>query len=397
MCIRARADWAMLKSILFPGKFSVEAAQTTRSQIPDELTDRLRGDALFSYLANNSFTVSRRQQFKLSLDINVGRPLLTLMVREFFPLDIPEVQHTYRSLLGADGIVTYGRHQVWSPPINISIERGELPRSIERLRVQIRNMFVQVLDNRDDWDRWAMIYFPETDEDFQTDIIIRVGKYYRSDIPEHSVLKQALSLLWFEHLLLTKARVPADAVAALETKLESRRPAGLPGDARVVPDTINRFIKGVVLPMAEKAGQKLTESLHEMMFKLAVGHMNLTPARMDLCLCLAFVLLIYLAKTQHALLLLADAPANETGREYGVENARERIEQMDDVIAEYVVQFHKYTLTRRSGRSPGGSGGSPADEDSAFEQHAREFDLPGELRALAQEYGKFEPLGRRLT
>ncbi|KAI1614318.1 hypothetical protein EDD36DRAFT_223001 [Exophiala viscosa] len=365
MCIRARADWPMIKSILFP----------------IELTERLRTESLFRYLANASFTFSNQPQFKISLDINVGKRQLALMVREFLPLDIPEVQHTYRSLVGADGVVTYGRNRVWSPPINIFIEPGELNSRVKSLRGQIMKLFVQVLACPEDWVRWATIYFPKEEEDFQADILILLGKYYRADIPEHGILQKALSLLWFEHLLLTRARVPAEAVHALESRLESRRPIELPQDARVVPDTINRFIKGVVLPMAEEVGQKITETLHEMMFKIAVGQKS-TPASMDLCLCLAFVLLIYLAKTQHALVLLADAPSRETGRDYAAEDARASIEQMDEVVAEYLVQFHKYTLSRRSSRSPVSS---PA-EDSVFEEHAREFDLNGKLRDLAGQY-----------
>ncbi|KAK5029109.1 hypothetical protein LTR13_008980 [Exophiala sideris] len=369
MCIRARADWAMLRLILFPASV--------------ELTERLRTESLFRYLANASFAFSPQPQFKLSLDINIGQRQLPLMVREFSPLDIPDIQHTYRSLVGADGARTYGRHRVWSPPINIFIEAGQLNKRINSLRGQIWKLFVQVLACPEDWVRWATIYFPREEEDFQADILILLGKYYRADIPEHAIIQKALSLLWFEHLLLTRARVPPEAVPDLESRLESRRPAELPADARVVPDTINRFIKGVVLRMAEEVGQKITETLHEMMFKLAVGQKS-TLARMDLCLCLAFVLLIYLAKTQHALVLLADAPSQETGREYAAEDARAQIEQMDEVVAEYLVQFHKYTLSRRSSsRSPVSS---PAGEDSAAEEHAREFNLNGQLRDMASQY-----------
>ena len=306
------------------------------------------------------------------------------MVREFLPLDIPDIQHTYRSLVGANGVATYGRHRVWSPPINIFTEPGELNDRVNQLRHQIMTLFKQVLACPEDWVRWATIYFPKEEEDFQADILILLGKYYRADIPEHAVLQKALSLLWFEHLLLTRARVPAEAIPALEAMLESPRPVDLPDDARVVPDTINRFIKGVVLPMAEEVGQTITETLHETMFKLAVGQKS-TPASMDICLCLAFVLLIYLAKTQHALVLLADAPSQETGRDYTAEDARARIEQMDEVVAEYLVQFHKYTLSRRSSRSPISS---PAGEASAAEEHARQFDLHEKLRDLTGQYGK---------
>ncbi|KAK5273266.1 hypothetical protein LTR99_002656 [Exophiala xenobiotica] len=372
-CIRAQADWRKLKHIIFP----------------NELTEPLRSGHLFPYLSKASFTMSNRPHFRIPLDLHVGTPL-HVTVKEFHALDsAPDIQYAYRLVKDSEGHQTYCRHQVWSPPINVFIQDGELQRVVYSLKRQIKAIFEQVLGDPEIWDQWTIKYFPSEEEDFQTDILRWIGKYYRSSIEDHLVLKTALSLLWYEHLLLMNFEVLAEALPFLEAQLESGRPAGLPRGVQTAPETINRFLKGIILPMAEEAGQVLLERLHELMFRMAVSQ-NLSKGRTDIALCLAFVLLIFLGRTQHTLLLLADTPETEPGRHYTAEDAEAQIHKMEEAVTDYLLSFHKYTLSRKSPRSPKAS----AEDDSAFESHAKHFDLVGRLRKeVGPEYASKRPDG----
>ncbi len=352
--------------------------------ITDELTEPLRSGHLFPYLSKASFTMWNRPHFKIPLDLHVGTPL-QVTVKEFHALDsAPDIQYAYKLIQDPAGHETYRRHQVWSPPINVFIQDGELQRVVYSLKRQIKAIFEQVLGDPKSWDQWTTKYFPSQEEDFQTDILCWIGRYYRSSIEEHVVLKIALSLLWYEHLLLMNFEVLAEAVPFLEASLESGRPAGLPRGIQTAPETINRFLKGIILPMAEEAGQVLLERLHELMFRMAVSQ-NLSKGRTDIALCLAFVLLIFLGRTQHTLLLLADTPETEPGRHYTAEDAEAKIHEMEESVTDYLLSFHKYTLSRNTSKSPKAS----TEDDSAFERHAKHFDLIGRLRKeVGPEYGK---------
>ncbi|KIW17785.1 hypothetical protein PV08_04980 [Exophiala spinifera] len=371
-CIRAHADWERLKSIIFPL----------------ELTSSLRRDKLFRYMSKGAFTLSPRQPFKIPLDLGVGTPL-QVMVQEFHALTT-EIEHTYRIKEDGSGNKIYCQHQVWSPPINVFFKNGEYMRPVQSLKHQINTIFENVLGDEKGWINWTMEYFPSKEENFQTDILGWIGKYYRKDIHEHGILKTGLSLLWYEHLLLRSFEIPPEARPMLEKHLESCRPAELSEKAEIAPETINRFLKGVILPMAEDAARSVLETLHEKMFKMAVN-LDLSKARTDIALCLAFILLIFLGRTQHALVLLASTSAKESDGMYSLSDAKAKIQEMEDSVTEYLLSFHKYTLSRKSSRSAKVSSGG-GEERSAFEMHARDFDLVGRFRGeVGVEYAGIKP------
>lgn len=255
------------------------------------------------------------------------------------------------------------------------IKSGNLRSQIALIRKEITVLFDQTLDHPETWKDWTMKFFPKEQEDFPTSILDFIGEYYRNDIEEHAIIKTALSLLWFQYFLVTRFEIPADAVPRLEAKLDARRPHGLPRDTRVIPDTINRFIKGVILHLAEEAAEKLTRTLHETMFMMAL-HQELSPARTDRILCLAFILLIFLGRTQTSLLLLAESPADEIGMEYSAIDAEAKIREIEQSIDDYIVSLHKYTLSRKSSNPLMGV----ASYGSACEVHARNFKLVDQLR-----------------
>ncbi|EXJ75936.1 uncharacterized protein A1O5_00444 [Cladophialophora psammophila CBS 110553] len=316
----------------------------------------------------------------------IGIPLYVL-VREFHPLQPAlEIRHAFQTSHGPNGEKSYDRQQTWNPPIIMCIRNGELEKTVNQVRNNITGIFDKLLADPEKYRKWTTEYFEEKEEDFQTQILRVLGRYYRRDIEEHSTLKAALRLLWFEYLLLNKFTVPADAVLSLEANLGSKRPVGAPRHLHVIPDTINRFLKAIILPLAEKAAEKLIKNLHEMMFKMAVTQ-KMPQGRRDLVLCLLFVLVIFLGRTQVALLLLSHTPAPEIGMEYSQEQAESKIEEMEQIVGDYLLSFHRYTLSRMSSRSPV----TASEYDSPSERHAREFDLENRLRKEVGGYACERP------
>ncbi|KIW72433.1 hypothetical protein, variant [Phialophora macrospora] len=365
-CIPKDWDWGARRTSLFP----------------DELTCRLRNDNLLKHLASSSFILSHRPQFTIPLDLHINIPLY-VVVKEFCPLQSAlEVRHAFQTFSDSNGTRSYGRQWYWNPPIVMLIGKGKSDEIIARVQKNICDIFEQLLDDPVKYRAWTTEYFEDPEEDFQTSILGHLGTYYRKDIKEHAILKTALRLLWFEYLLLNKFTIPPEAVGNLEAHLESKRPVGAHKDIQVIPETINRFLKAIILPMAEKAAEQLTKNLHDMLFKMAVTQ-KLSKANADLALCLLFSLMIFLGRTHNALLILAHIPAAEIGEVYTTAAAEAKIRDMEDKVSDYFLDFHKYTLSRKSSRSAMNS----TDANSPFERHAREFGLIERLhKEIEEEY-----------
>ncbi|OCT46681.1 hypothetical protein CLCR_02032 [Cladophialophora carrionii] len=286
----------------------------------------------------------------------------------------------------ANGTRSYGRQWYWNPPIIMLLGWGKSDGMSVRVQKNICDIFDKVLDDPVKYKAWTIEYFEEPEEDFQTTILGFLGAYYRKDIKEHAILKTALKLLWFEYLLLNKFIVPPEAVGHLEANLESTRPVGAHKDIQVIPETINRFLKAIILPMAEKAAEQLTKGLHDLLFKMAVSQ-KVSTANADLALCMLFSLMIFLGRTQNALRLLTQTPAAELGELYTAADMEAKIRDMEDKVSDYFVDFHKYTLNRKSSKSTLSS----TDANSAFERHAREFKLIERLhKEIEEDYGKLD-------
>jgi len=184
------------------------------------------------------------------------------------------------------------------------------------------------------------------------------------------VLKSSLSLLWYEYLLVNKFTIPNGAWPQLEANLEARKPDGL---KYVIPDLINIYLKAIILPMAVKAAKRLTETLHDMLFKQAHTPKTSTRGRTDLALCLLLILKMFLGRTQATLLLLARSPSHEIDTEYTLSDAEKTIREME-TIGDHFTSLHQYTLTRRCKTSA-----TSPEADSPLEAHARAFNLQGRL------------------
>lgn len=350
----------------------------------DELTLRLKQDKLFQYLSQSSFTVSSRPEFTVKLELNIDDKLW-VVVKEFAPLDL-SIRHAHRSISDDDGNRSYQRLQVWNPPIIMRVREGELPTTITSLRQKLRSLFTGVLSDDVKWTNWSMRYFFHIEEDFQCDLLIWIGKYYRDDIEEHSILSTALSLLWWDYLLLNKITVAQDDVANLESKLEAKRPAGSERMA-AIPETINRFVKAIILPIALETAKKLTETLHERLFRMAVTQKQ-SQSGTDIAACLMLVLIMFMGSVQSTLLLLSDTPGEEIEMEYSLEAAKARILEIEESIIELWTSFHRYTLSRRGGGTTSKSTLSAKEVNSKAEVYAREYDLMGKMKKeIEGQYG----------
>ncbi|KEF51405.1 uncharacterized protein A1O9_12554, partial [Exophiala aquamarina CBS 119918] len=358
-CIRTDFDWDSHRTTCFP----------------DELTFRLKQEKLFQHLSLQSFNVPDRPSFTVQLDLSI-EDKLWVVVKEFTPLQ-NSIRHGHRSIEDEDGNKSYQRLRIWDPPIIMRIRDGDLPATIISMRQKLNALFNNILSEERKWVNWTMKYFFHAEEDFQCSMIIWIGKYYRKDIEEHSILSSALSLLWWEYLLLNKFTVAEEDVANLERHLDARRPEG--GEHfPAVPDTINRFLKAIILPMAIDTAKKITEELHERLFKMAVSQ-KLSQSGTDITMCLMFVLMIFMGAVQSTLLLLPDIPAEEMERVYNLDMAKVKILEIEESIIELWTSFHRYTLSRRGGATSK-STLTAKELNSRAEVHARAFDLVGKMK-----------------
>jgi hypothetical protein len=348
------------------------------------LTYRLRNDQVQQHIANSSFALSPTPGFNIALDLHVGTPLY-VTVQEFYPLQSAmEVRHSFNQSQASESTNSFGRKPDWNPPIVMLIGRGESARMAQTTQLRLMQKFDDVLNDKKEFESWTMKYFNDAEEDFQTTILGIIGKYYAGHLKEHTVLRDGLRLLWCEYLLLNKFGIPADDVPAFEYNLEAKRPASISASAAVIPDTINRFLKAIILPLAMESAKSLAMALHQRLFRMAATQKT-TRADADIVLCLLFILVMFLGRTQNALLLLAASNPAEIDMEYTCEQAVKRITQMETQISDYFNDFYSYALSRSYARSM-------ADFDdltSRVETYARDFDLIDHLRhELQAEYGK---------
>lgn len=363
---------------------------STDLHVLDELTFRLKQEKLFQHLSLSSFNISSRPEFTVKLDLNI-EDKLWVVVKEFAPLQT-SIRHAHRSIKDEEGNKTYQRLEIWDPPIIMRIRDGELPTIINSMRQKMKSLFTNVLSEEKKWTNWSMQYFFHEEENFQCSLVIWIGKYYRKDIEEHSILSSALSLLWWEYLLLNKFTVAEDDLEKLETNLKARRPEG--GERlAAIPDTINRFLKAIILPMAIETAKKITETLHERLFRMAVTQ-KLSQSATDITTCLMLVLVIFMGGIQSSLLLLPDIPVEESEMEYeyNLDKAKAKILEIEEEIIELWTSFHRYTLGRRGGGTTSKSALSAKELNSKAEIHARDFGLIGKMKKeIEDDYGTCLP------
>ncbi|KIW80470.1 hypothetical protein Z517_07086 [Fonsecaea pedrosoi CBS 271.37] len=368
-CIPSRCDWDVCKVSLFP----------------HELTSRLRKEYLVPYLANTTICVSHRP-FWLQLELHIGIPL-DVLVMEFSPPEPDwETRYAFETSYDCNGEKTLARDQNWNPPIVMFICNGGFEKTVAQVRSKLVGIFDQVLNDPQRYVTWTEQYFEDEDEAFQCNILRLIGRYYRDDIAEHSILKDSLQLLWFEYLLLNRFVVPAEAVSALQDNLSSKGRYGAGQYAHVIPETINRFLKATLLPGAERAAERLLKSLHDMMFKMAVSQKSSQSSR-DLVLCMLFILVIYVGRAQLGIFMIPQMPGMKEETGCSQEQAEAKIEEMEQRVCDFLLSFHKYALSRTSSRSLAASG----EPDSPSERHARAFGLENKLRHEIEEHVSEKP------
>ncbi|KIW30182.1 hypothetical protein, variant [Cladophialophora immunda] len=364
-CIPYHYDWDGCRACLFP----------------DELTFRLRKSYLHPYLQSTSTPVTYRP-FQIQLNLHIDIPL-DVFVMEFSPLEPDlEIRYAFQTSHHSNGQRSLDIQQNWNPPIVMWIRDRGFDGTIMQIRGNLVEIFDRVLNDPDKYVQWTEQYFEDAHGDFEAQILRLIGRYYRDDIAEHSVLRESLRLLWFEYLLINKFTIPAEAVPTLEVNLSARARFGAPRHQNVIPETINRFLKASILPGAEKAAEQLLKILHDKMFKMALSQKSPQSDR-DLVLCMLLILVVFLGRAQIALFLFPYMPPTEDGLACSQEQAQAKIEEMEERVCDYLLSFHKYALSRTVATS--------GEHDSPSERHAREFDLEGQLWREIEDHVSEKP------
>ena len=159
----------------------------------------------------------------------------------------------------------------------------------------------------------------------------------------------------------------------------------------VSPDTITRFIRMIIFPLAVEVAESVLRALHELLHGIALSK-DVSAAKTDMAFCLSYTLLVFLANTQSRILLVSGLPEHEKGMAMSGDQAFETIRDMENELATYIIHFHEFAIKRpktvtASSRS--------ADE---CERHAADFGLMKEVERLTLEYsGYYRPAQRYST
>ncbi|KIV94524.1 hypothetical protein PV10_02284 [Exophiala mesophila] len=365
---------------------------------PEELTGHLQTKRVFTEITESTFQVLPSPILQVRLNLYINKKI-TVKVREFHPLG-PPTRSAHRMVRDANGNKTYQRLDVWDPPIIMLVPLGKLKEVMERTRQALLQCFAEELVSEDTWVTWTMKWYrDEVTEDFQCDILGWIYKYYRKDIPEHGIIRQALCLIWLVSLLVNKFMVDRADAAILEESMHFKRTEAQK-NLDAIPDKINRFLKGLILPMAIACAKLVTEALHNQLFKMA-SSASFGVAETDIVMCLLFVLMMFVGEQQATVLLLADVPDEESNLSFDLEMAKQKVLKMEQDVVDLWISFHRYTLSRGPtteatgntpvSASPSSSSMHSLEGASAAEIHAREFKLVQEIRKVQDEYGMCMP------
>jgi len=387
-CIRMHSDAEAYMTCLLPGEMMSPSANALADETEEVLRHRLNREEVNKYIERSMYFYNPSPSFTIPLRMRHFHHPLKVKVKEYYPIDTElSIRPAFQTVRDPRGNRT-GLVNTWNPPITLYLKDGD--REVEKIRCHIRGWFHQVFQEKDNPYPWPWACLDDDEEDWQAEMVVLMHQYYQEHIPQHHALKVALSLLFFNHLLIQTFYVPPDAIHHLQSHLEAEPPRPVDGVVCVVPATVNRFLKMIVLPVALEAARKSLERLHDLLLKIAIDG-NGSMARNDLAFCLAFLILIFLGRTQSAVLQLSTLDPADTGVDFSFDEARTLITEMEEKLGKYVILFHDYGWKKRSKPSS-----SPTEDFDDAERHARSFCLIEKMRQVTSEkFGKWDILETR--
>ena len=269
---------------------------------------------------------------------------------------------------------------IWNPPIVPYMTNKEY--DVRQLQAQIRLWMDSIFKARYDGpehQRWPWPCFEHPEMNWEGEVVEKIQDYYRQELASHALLQKAQCLLFFGYILDHSFVVHEDSQETLLANLSNPPQQYELRDKVISPETITRFIKMIVYRYAHELAKTVLSGLQEILNKMALGQETST-ARTDLAFCLTFLLLVFLAQSQHRMLMLAKLSEHESGIDVSMAEAEAHINEMENTLGSYMIHFHEFAVKRRK---------SPKESPRLFsedERHAQAKNLMEQIKELFSNY-----------
>ncbi|KAK5943590.1 hypothetical protein PMZ80_004598 [Knufia obscura] len=317
-----------------------------------------------------------KPRFAISLDIGLGPPLV-LPVREFLP--IGELNRPAYLPVENGSQTTAVPITMYDLPVVISCDKEE--EAAKHIRGTLLRWFQRTIDCTQEGD-WAWHWFNKGSDAFAGSIMKHICDYFKGDIPQHKILRDALALSFFNYIFIYSFNVPDKRVDDVQRNLESR----IPQDAEYIsPSIINLYVKMLMLPPLRDVVKRTLKALE----LLLLEQQNARQWRRDLIFCVSFIVLAYLGRTQVSVLQFANQPARDSATVLTHQAATQQVLEMEHEVADLIIKYHEQFLTPSPRRKASAAVATAAEQ--ACEEHAQKFGLMERIQKIKADNLKNMP------
>jgi len=264
-------------------------------------------------------------------------------------------------------------------PVVISCDKEE--EAANHIRHSLLKWFQQTIDFTHESD-WAWCWFNKGSDAFAGNVMKLICEYFKSNIVQHRILKEALALSFFNYIFIYSFNVPDEHVTILQQRMEVQ----IPKDAEYIsPSIINLYIKMLMLPPLRDVVKRTLKGLE----LLLLDQQNVRTWRRDLIFCVAFIVLAYLGRTQVSVLQFANQPARDSSKVLTHQAATQQVMEMEREICDLIIRYHEQFLTPSPRRKASNAVATQAEQ--SCEEHAVKFGLMDKIRKLKKEHIKSAP------
>lgn len=337
----------------------------------DVLASRLERKYVDSFIQHKGWTCRDKPRFAVPLDIGLGPPLV-VPVREFLPIgDLARPAYLPIDNGKASTAVPITMYDL---PVVISCDKEE--EAANHIRHSLLKWFQQTIDCTHESD-WAWCWFNKGSDAFAGNVMKVICEYFKSDIVQHRILKEALALSFFNYIFIYSFNVPDEHVGMLQQRMEVQ----IPKNAEYIsPSIINLYIKMLMLPPLRDVVKRTLKGLEI----LLLDQQNARTWRRDLIFCVAFIVLAYLGRTQVSVLQFANQPARDSSKVLTHQAATQQVLEMEREVCDLIIKYHEQFLTPSPRRKASSAVATKAEQ--TCEEHASQFGLMDKIRSLKAEH-----------
>lgn len=320
-----------------------------------------------SFIQHKGWTCRDKPRFAIPLDIGLGPPLV-VPVREFLP--IGDLNRPAYLPVDDGSQPTAVPISMYDLPVVISCDKEE--EAANHIRHSLLKWFQQTIDCTHEGD-WAWHWFNKSSDAFAGNVMKLICEYFKGNIQQHKILRDALALSFFNYIFIYSFNVPDEHVRILQQRIETQ----IPDDAEYIsPSIINLYVKMLMLPPLRDVVKRTLKGLEI----LLLDQQNARQWRRDLIFCVSFIVLAYLGRTQVSVLQFANQPARDSATVLTHQAATKQVLEMEHEVADLIIKYHDQFLTPSPRRKT--STAVATEAEKACEEHAGQFDLMDKIRKL---------------